>query len=56
MERQRSQVAIKFLHDVGNTAESFRCAAGAEYLVDAASASAFILAGIAIQVAQSQHE
>jgi hypothetical protein len=45
-----SRVAVKFLHDVDIAAESFRCAAGAEYLVDAASASAFILTGIAIKV------
>lgn len=50
MPGQDSHVAVKFLSDFTDVSHSFRCAAGAEYLVDAASASAFILTGIAVKI------
>jgi hypothetical protein len=46
------QVSVKFIGDFTSTAGFFRCTAGAEFVLDAATASALIVAGIAVRIEQ----
>jgi hypothetical protein len=46
------QVSVKFIGDFTSTAGFFRCTAGAEFVLDAATAGALIVAGIAVRIEQ----
>ncbi|MDM3929254.1 MULTISPECIES: hypothetical protein [Mycobacterium avium complex (MAC)] len=52
MPGRSDEVTVKFVRDFADSAGSLRFAAGTQHVVDAASASALVLAGVAVKLGQ----